>query len=337
MDTSLLKAIRWLIAKEKKPAVVAARRHKGERLRLIKELLARRPFRSTPGTHWVCGWGAGTRRCAAFLGIEPTVVRRRAPYIAPPARFFRIYRQLRARHGETAVRVLRFLLEFSNARRLLDKNRPEALVLHSDYSELSLAFAIACNKAGVDVLFFQNSEGNRRPPLHRITTAYVYDPALADNGVVLTAQVPQRPLRPIPERPVIGVALNNYADREGVIRAAAALSRLPNSGVLIRRHPNSTEPLGIPECDPSEPLAAFLERCDLLVAGNTGVQAQALRFGVPVIHCGGLDHHPFDTYGLVSQGRVCAALSAEAISLDAARAFYSPNSARRERNSSTIA
>jgi hypothetical protein len=130
---------------------------------------------------------------------------------------------------------------------------------------------------------------------------------------------------PSENMPTVGLGLNNFIVKADIVKVVEVLRRrLSPMAIVIRRHPNSQKSLNLEiESDPMEPLVDFLSRCDLLVAGNSGIQLQALCFGVPVIHCGQLDRHPFDAYGLVSRGIVYGVMDADSISMDEVKSFYS--------------
>jgi hypothetical protein len=272
----------------------------------------------------VAGYGAATRKACEHIGVTPAVIRTRWFGWQVSPRILRMWARIRAKHGpQTAVVVLQFLLEYRNALALLRRCQPSSIIVHTDYAMRSLALAVAGERMSADVRVFQTTETNKTRPPHRSRVAYAYTPSvfegLAESIVQLGEDVASAPLRPIPDRPVIGVALNNYIDNGKVASALDDMRRLPHTDIVVRHHPNSKLATG-------EPLGAFLARCDVLIAGNTSTQASAIRAGVPVIHIGDLDDHPFDTYGFVADGTVYGTRSVREISFAEASAFYAARS-----------
>ena len=326
MDTTLLSCVRHICWREALAGVKTVRA-RGPRMNAFVELFARRPYRARgmDGKAVVAGYGAATRRACDHLGIVPTVIRTRPFGWRCPLRILRLWVRMRAKHGaQTAVILLQFLLEYRNALSLLDCCQPRFIVVHTDYSMRSLALAVAGTKKGTDVRVFQTTATNRTRPPHSSRIAYAYTPSvfegLAETIVQLEADVKRAPIRQIPATPVIGVALNNYIDDGKVAAAIDEMRRLPHADIIVRHHPNSKHAT-------DEPLSIFLERCDVLIAGNTSTQASAILGGLPVIHVGVLDDHPFDTYGFVADGMVYGARRVSDISFADVAAFYAARSA----------
>ena len=202
---------------------------------------------------------------------------------------------------------------------------PSVIITRNDYTPTSLAFCIVGAKKGAKIVMVQNSEATRVRPLHRIEVAYAYVPEIFEAYAkeVINIGTQSMPLKKIPDRPVIGIALNNAVDHEGVQSLLQHLGKLDNADVIIRPHPNDSEGRRRFSYDRNETLDTFIRRCDVIIAGNTSVQLTSLRLGVPVIHCGSIDYMPFDLYDLVSQNKVYGCLHIPELSIDECRRFYS--------------
>ncbi len=351
MDSATIRLVRWVIARERSTVVMLVRARlprSNPTVAVLREMVARRPFRPLhAGKPWITGTGAAARRCMAFfapiLEARPVLVDKRFWSLSGLAKLPRIYRFFRwmlKRHGpNTALRATRAVLELQNARALLRQVRPSHYVTHNDYSEFSLAFALACEEAGVPILLYQPGKMCKQLPMHRISIAAIYqgtDPEpyrsrLLEGGKIIVRQPEIKPMRAaIPDLARIGIVLNNYFSVDGVSTVVNTLfERFNPKRVLLRQHPNSRHLLRDDRliiCDPQEPLGEFASQCDVVIAGNTSAQLEVIQSGVPVVHVGELDDHPYDFYALVADGVVYGAHKLDDVHIQSVLEFYmSPN------------
>lgn len=364
MNTLVLRLLRSVIRRERRPANLAVRRVEAQKLArksslwvVLQQCMLHRPFNTTgfnlSGAVWIASEGAGIGRCLDFLreqcrlDLKPFAVaglRRshcRLPLKEPAflLRLTRLHGRLKRRYGPVvAMRSAWSILELRNARELLIRVRPAVFMLHTDYSELSMALALACEACGVPILLFQVNEINLATPEHTISAGVIYqsaDPVIwrryfKEEGplIVRPANVPKRSLKVENTIRRLGVALNNYVDADRVRRIVSEMvERFRDCEVIVRLHPNSKwVPQGWPGVsrfsNREERLSDFLSACDVVICGNSAVQHEAIHFGIPVIHLGELDDHAFDSLGFVASGKVYGALRLKDVDLDAMRDFY---------------
>ena len=142
-----------------------------------------------------------------------------------------------------------------------------------------------------------------------------------------------RPLRAIPEKPVVGVTTNAaFAAGKSQLELLETLAKkLELDELQIRLHPNSRltqadfSRVLVKVAPADESIAAFAERVDLVVVGNTAAQLWLIRNGVPVVHLAGLDEQGYDLYGYAQRGFVFGATDLDEISLARICHFYQSN------------
>jgi hypothetical protein len=96
---------------------------------------------------------------------------------------------------------------------------------------------------------------------------------------------------------------------------------------VARPHPTATGAIGgldpgVEIASADEPLAAFADRCDLVVVGATSAAVALVELGCPVAHVGDLDGFGFDSAGRVARGVLYGASRTATLDLAEMARFY---------------
>ncbi len=94
----------------------------------------------------------------------------------------------------------------------------------------------------------------------------------------------------------------------------------------VARHPHMRRLLagleGVDGADADRSLQEDIDRCDLVIAGDTSVHLNVLKHGVPTVYVAGMDNVPHDFYGFIRGGLIPAFDSVEAADMDLVRDHY---------------
>lgn len=93
----------------------------------------------------------------------------------------------------------------------------------------------------------------------------------------------------------------------------------------VARHPHIRRLLlseGIDGGGADRTLQEDIDRCDLVIAGDTSVHLNVLKHGVPTVYVAGMDNVPHDFYGFIRGGLMPAFDSVEAADMDLVRNHY---------------
>lgn len=262
---------------------------------------------------------------------------------------------LRRRSGKRWVRIMLYLaggdeqhlishsvallLAYADMRHQFQRSRPEMVICISDLTARRIASASAANAENIPVFYWQSHTTHDWQPPFEIDAAVTcgmkgyrnVEKAMKPSGWIGFRGLVQEIIRPtpVPRQPHrIGLALNNYIDLESLSRRLNSLKdEFPNAEFILRPHPNAKQNFTkvARECrltGPGQDLDSFSRCCDLVFAGNTGLQVEIAARGTPVVHLSELDTLPFDLNGFVAAGCIYGRENAARTDIGEVNAFY---------------
>lgn len=251
----------------------------------------------------------------------------------------------------TAATLGLYLRYVAELRRL----QPRAILTAADYSPDGLALAAAARRLGIATIYtchaFPPADIPRFPL--RFTLSFLYAEKVAElyrrtapitGRIVYTGiEGAYRPMRLEGLRGEgmrLGIFLSGMQNLPAMARIVSeAQQRLNPSSILFRKHPvalnnadltpllarypHATETFGTPMTDD-------LDRCDLIIIGNSGALLQVLKYGVPAVYMPPLEDIPEDYNGFAAAAIVPLLRSLDGVDIAQMRAFYAdPAWARR--------
>ena len=265
-------------------------------------------------------------------------------------RLYRLAMRLVRRHDfMPACRIISTVTYYLRHRRLLAGSAARAVFIANHYSPECLSLAAAAHRAGKKVLFTNHvnatGETGYVPPLHADLVA-VTSQALSDvysrhtpkrlDVVHIPMALPQRAMRLPPARPEqvrFGIFLTALTDIGHLVRLTGQIAAaFPGARVLIRQHPArvvnddlSAAFGGNPDVAVSRAtaLADDIDRCDIVIVGNSTATIEVLRGGRPVLYDRRIDRLPYDYNGYVGQNLILPVPSSlDATIFDRVERFY---------------
>jgi hypothetical protein len=200
------------------------------------------------------------------------------------------------------------------------KWKPAAVLLARTNDPKRLALGAAANEQDIPVLAFTVERvALRNQAPFRMEKLFCWTKTQAELAVERSTKAVRMPVPfisamkiPVPdkERAVCGLLLNAKCDIplvENFLRQLHDAHGLRQ--IRVRPHPGFDENLlkNFPHsiiCDWRQPLPDFLSGLDMSFSLNSSAIIEALLQGVPVEYVSGLDVHPNDTHGFVSDGIV---------------------------------
>lgn len=255
----------------------------------------------------------------------------------------RIVRAVDKKEGwVVALNVASFLFNYAAFQRAFSPET-KAVIYANDFSPIPLAFRAAAEKRDLIRIFTMHGQiscaasGNIFPRLDADIVCLYGDASLQSyrvggepTGRVFLTGFPgqSQPVQTPVSLGTIGVALANYYDDATQNTIEKIGSLYPHAHISVRCHPQMKKKPAFPghtnvAVSDHAGLKDFTEDCDVVIAGNSGVQIDLLKAGLPVIYCATLDKLGQDDIGLVRAGIVPVqedrALTAEEIG-----AFFGP-------------
>lgn len=236
-----------------------------------------------------------------------------------------------------------FLLAYVDLRERFRRSPPAFVVCVSDLTARRIASSCAANSEGIPVFYWQNHVTNYWEPPFQVDAAVAcgmtgyrqIGKALKEPSWIcyrgLTDWI-ERPT-PVPDEPRrIGIALNNYVEPLSLKSKLQLLKQeFPCSTLVLRPHPNSRSIFnGLVDddrvCSSDGDVDDFARTCDLVLAGNTGLQIEVVARGTAVVHLTGLDTLLYDVNGFVAAGCIFGVESGSTINLPQVNSFYAEES-----------
>lgn len=233
-----------------------------------------------------------------------------------------------------------YLVAFIFYQRYFDRLVPMRVaklgVVANDHSPMPLAFTTLCRKYGVKTLYIQHAQVS--PLFPPLSDDFVILDNLVSLGIykeigiktkhifMIGIEGRERAIRLPKKIETVGlfVSVYDFMNRRSDIEQLAQRYK-----VLLRYHPSMTKRPPLPasvEVSPGGSIYADLDRCDVVIGGNSSFFVEALKYGVPGIYYDPIDPFPHDYYGFVKGGIVFEATTLDDLDFSAMLNFYEQTS-----------
>lgn len=229
----------------------------------------------------------------------------------------------------------------------LKKLRPQAVLVTSDYSPDGAALAAAAGALGITRIYVP----------HALPSMYVKGRTLLDFELyILDSEAMQRrfaamwplsgavvlrgvggQMRPMQlarldaKKPRFGIFLSGLTHMPALLALVKGLERFSPGCILVRGHPVQFvnpdfaavgQASAAVRISRGTSLLEDADACDLIIAPNSTMFLEVLKFGVPCVYYAALDNAPHDYNGLVADGLLPEISGVEQLDMAALAAFY---------------